>query len=76
MVLLITLTKKTLNELVQIILFKNPLKFLVSKDSIRNTLDFQLTEIVGNLPKLNDKKIYNFSLTGIGTKRKVQMNEP
>ena len=76
MVLLVTLTKKTLNELVQIILFKNPLKFLVSKDSIRNTLDFQLTKIVGNLPKLNDKKIYNFSLTVIGTKRKVQMNEP
>ena len=59
----------------QIISFNSPLKFLVSKDTIKNTLYFQLTKIDGNLPKLNDKKIYNFSLTEIGTKRKAQMNE-
>ena len=67
--------KKAVNEIVQIISFNNPLKFLVSKDTIKNTLDFQLTKIDGNLPKLNDKKSYNFSLTEIGTKRKAQMNE-
>ena len=67
--------KKAVNEIVQIISFNNPLKVLVSKDTIKNTLDFQLTKIDGNLPKLNDKKIYNFSLTEIGPKRKAQMNE-
>ena len=30
----------------------------------------------GNLPILNDKKIYNFSSTEIGTKRKAQIKEP
>ena len=68
--------KKTANEIVQIISFNRPLKFLVSKDTIKSTLDFQLTKIDGNLPKLNGKKIYNFSLTEIETKRKTQMNEP
>ena len=68
--------KKAANEIVKIISFNNPLKFLVSKDTIKNTLDFQLTKIDGNIPKLNDKKIYNFSLTEIGTKRKAQMKEP
>ena len=60
----------------QIILFNNSLKPLVSKDTIKNTLDFRLTTIDGNLPKLNDKKLYNFSLKEIETKRKAQMNEP
>ena len=60
----------------QIILFNNSLKPLVSKDTIKNTLDFRLTTIDGNLPKLNDKKLYNFSLKEIKTKRKAQMNEP
>ena len=57
-------------------MFNNSLKPLVSKDTIKNTLDFRLTTIDGNLPKLNDKKLYNFSLKEIETKRKAQMNEP
>ena len=52
------------------------MKFFVSKDTVKSTLDFQLTKIDGNLPKLNGKKIYNFSLTEIETKRKTQINEP
>ena len=39
-------------------------------------MSFQLTIISGNIPKLKDKKIYNFSLTKIGVKRKRQMAEP
>ena len=39
-------------------------------------MSFQLTSISGNIPKLNDKKNYNFSLTKIGVKRKRQMAEP
>ena len=46
------------------------------KVTLQSRLDFQLTKIDENLPKLNDKKVYNSSLTEIGTKRKAQMNEP
>ena len=60
--------KKGVNEIVQIILFNNPLKFLVSRGTIKTPLDFQLTKIDENLPTLSDKKVYNFSLTEIRTK--------
>ena len=39
-------------------------------------MSFQLTSISGNIPKLKDKKNYNFSLTKIGEKRKRKMAEP
>ena len=68
--------KKGINEIVQIILFNNPLKFLVSRGTIKTPLDFQLTKIDENLPTLSDKKVYNFSLTEIRTKSKRQRNEP
>ena len=68
--------KKGVNEIVQIISFNNPLKFLVSKGTIKKRLDFQLTKIGENLPTLSDKKVYNFSLTEIRTKSKRQRNEP
>ena len=48
----------------------------MQKDTIKNSLDFQLTNINGNLPKIRDGKIYNFSLTTVGRKRKVPMTEP
>ena len=50
------LNKERINKKVQIVSLNNPLKFTVLKDRIKNTLDFQLTKIDGNLPKLNDKK--------------------
>ena len=46
--------KKSINENVQLVSLNNRLKFTVLKDTIKNTLDFQLTKIDGNLPKLND----------------------
>ena len=39
-------------------------------------MSFQLTNISGAIPKLKDSKIYNFSLTRIGEKRKRKMAEP
>ena len=62
------LNKKSINEKVQIVWFNSPLKFTVLKDTIKNTLNFQLTKIDGNLPKLNDKKLHHFSLTEVGKK--------
>ena len=68
--------KKVENEIFWIITPKNPLKSSVEKDITKNSVDFQLTSISGKLPKIRDKKIYNFSLTQIGSKRKKQMAEP
>ena len=52
------------------------LKVYVERDAMKNNLNFQLTGVTEPLPKLKDKKIYNFSLTQIGEKRKRQMAEP
>ena len=53
--------KKSISEAVEIVSFSNPLKFFVVKNMIKNTLDYQLTKINGNLLVLNDKK-YMISL--------------
>ena len=52
------------------------LKVYVERDAMKNNLNFQLTGVSEPLPKLKDKKIYNFSLTQISEKRKRQMAEP
>ena len=52
------------------------LKFLVEKNTLRNELKFQLTNISGNKPKIKDNKIHNFSITRLGRKRKLPMQEP
>ena len=54
----------------QIISFNNPLKFFVSNDTVKNSLNFKLTKINGSLPAIRDKKVHNFSFTEIGSKRK------
>ena len=50
--------------------------FFVNKDTTKNSLSFQLTNISGEIPKLKDTKVYHFPLTKIGTKGKIQMPEP
>ena len=68
--------KKGRNETTQIISFNDPLKFFLSNDTVKNSLDFKLTKINGSLPAIRDKKVHNFSFTEIGTKRKKHMNGP
>ena len=68
--------KKAENEIFQIISPENSLKFSIEKDTTKNSVDFQLTSISGKLPKIWDKKIYNFSLSQIGSKSKEQITEP
>ena len=51
-------------------------KFLIEKNSLRNELKFQLTNITGNIPKTKDNKIHNFSITHLGRKRKLPLKEP
>ena len=68
--------KKTENEIFKIISPENLLKFFVKKNTNKDSLSFQLTIVSGNLPILKDKKIHNLSLTRIGRKRKLPMQEP
>ena len=62
--------KKGTNKTAQIISFNNPLKFFVSNDTVKNSLNFKLTKINGSLPAIRDKKVHNFSFTEISSKRK------
>ena len=66
---------KTPNETLTLIAAENLLKFLVEKETIRNNLSFQLTNISGNIAKIKDNKIYNISMTRLGRKRKLLMQE-
>ena len=59
-VLSATLIKKSANEVVKIISFYNPLKFSLAKNTIKNTLGFQLTNIDVTLLPLEDKKVHRF----------------
>ena len=60
--------RKPANETLTLIAAQNLLKFLVEKDTIRNNLSFQLTNISGNVPTIKDSKIYNFSITRLSRK--------
>ena len=68
--------KKAENEGFRIISPENYLKISVEKDITKNSVDFQLLSISGKVPKIRDKKTYNFFLTQIGSKRKKKMTEP
>ena len=39
-------------------------------------MKFQLTNISGNIPKIKDNKIHNFSIIRLGRKIKLRMQEP
>ena len=70
MVKLVTSAKKAVNVIFKIVSPEEFLKFYVDKDASKNSLNVQLTNICGDIAKVKDSKIYNFSLTGIGEKRK------
>ena len=53
--------KKSLNEIVKIVSFNNPLRCSVVKGLVKNTSNFQITKIDGTLPLLNNKKMHIFS---------------
>ena len=76
MVPLVTSTRKSKNDIIRIIDPEEFLNFYVKNDTLKGSLNFQLTNLNGQIPQLRDSKIYNFSLSRIGTKRKRQMQEP
>ena len=59
------------NEMLKIISPENSLRFLVNRDTVRNNLSFQLTNISGTVPTLKDQKIHDLSQTRLGRKRKL-----
>ena len=65
--------KKTKNGINKVICPKEFLKFNVKEDTLKESLNFQPTNINRQIPQLEDSKIYNFSLSSIGKKRKGQM---
>ena len=69
--------KKTKNDIIKIINPQKFLKFYVKKDTLKDSLSLQLTNVSGKIPQLRDSKIYNFSLSRIEKKkRKRQLPEP
>ena len=74
---MVCFNKKTENEIFKIIISpENLLKCFVKKNTNKDFLSFQVASVSGNLPILKDKKIHNLSLTRIGRKRKLPMQEP
>ena len=68
--------QKTKNEIFKIIASEKFLKFYIEKNTTKNSLSFQLTNISGKLSDIKDKKIHSLSLTRIEEKGKRQMGEP
>ena len=52
------------------------LKFLIDKKSLKDNLKLQLAHVDGSEVKTSDKKIYVFSITKLGKRRKNIMSEP
>ena len=63
-------SKKTENEIFKTVSPEELLKFYVDKDAAKNSFSFQLKNISGDIPKLKNGKMYNFSLARIGENKK------
>ena len=63
---------KKLDEIAEIVSSSNPLEPNVKKNSVKNSLNFQLTKVNDTNVTSKDKKIHRFSITKTGKKRKTQ----
>ena len=50
---------KKINKITKVISSSKPIEFNVKKDTIKNSLDFQMTKVNGTNVLLTDKNIYN-----------------
>ena len=55
-------------EQIRLLSAGNFLKFSVNRNTLKDELKFQLTNISGKNPKTRDKKIHDFSITRLGRK--------
>ena len=67
---------KTEEEEIRLLSAGNFLKFLVEKNTLKDELKFQLTNISVKTPKVKDQKIYNFLITHLGKRKKLPMAQP
>ena len=61
---------KKLNEIAEISSSRNPLEFDVKKNAVKNSLNLQLTKVIGTNITLIGKEIHRFSITKTGKKKK------
>lgn len=50
---------KKINKIAKVISSSKPIEFNVKKDTVKNSLDFQMTKVNGTNVLLTDKNIYN-----------------
>ena len=50
---------KKINKIDKVISSSKPIEFNVKKDTIKNSLDFQMTKVNGSNVLLTDKNVYN-----------------
>ena len=50
---------KKIKKIAKVISSSKPIEFNVKKDTIKNSLDFQMTKVSGTNVLLTDKNIYN-----------------
>ena len=50
---------KKIKKIAKVISSSKPIEFNVKKDTIKNSLDFQMTKVNGSNVLLTDKNIYN-----------------
>ena len=62
---------KKLNEIAEISSSRNPLEFDVKKNAVKNSLNLQLTKVIGTNITLIGKEIHRFSITKTGKKKKT-----
>ena len=70
MVLLITSTTKKIKKGIIKIINPEEFKFCLKKDTLKDSLSLQLTNVSRKIPQLRESKIHNFSLSKIGKKDK------
>ena len=63
---------KTEEEEIKLLSASNFLKFLVERNTLKDNLRFQLTNISGKNPRIKDQKVYDFPITRLGKKKKTK----
>ena len=49
---------------------------MVEKNTLKDEVKFQLANISGKTPKVNNQKVWNFLITRLGERKKLLMAQP
>ena len=67
---------KTEEEEIRLLSADNLIKFLVEKNTLKDELKFQLTNISGKTPQVRSQKVYSFSITRGDKRKTLRMAQP